>query len=570
MKKIYILSTIALAVAGLTSCDDLLDKDPLDTFANTDTYWNSTDNVEYQCNHLYNEYVGYGNGTGYGWFYFKSLSDDQANPSFENWTFINVPASSTTYYDDQFEAIRQCNYVIENVRTCDLDDEDKLHYEGVARMNRAWLFYQLVRCYGDIQWVNTPIDPADTETLYAARDDRDMVMDSVLADLNFACGTIQGSDHNYWNADLPYAMKADICLYEGTYSKYRTTDGNGQAADESRAKTYLNECVSACEAVMSAGYSLNDSYQENYNSIDLEDNPEMIFYKHYVQDYFMHSTVDYTMSSSEQYGLTKDGFESYLFLDGQPLASTTLDTNDAAYIDDDGYLYLGDVLSVRDKRLQETIDPYVCVSGYPWQRAGGANMVSSTGYTIAKYDNYEDMTVYYRNNTNKNYTDAPLFWLSVVYLDYAEAKAELGDLSESDFESSIKGLYDRAGIEDMTVAKLEAIDDPANNMDVSSLIWEIRRCRRSELMFDNWVRYWDLIRWHQLDKLDTVEHPEIVTGANLAGDTEGAADVSLVSGTTYIDVSHSLTRVFDNKYYFYPIPSDQLALNPNLTQNPGW
>lgn len=570
MKKLYIISAIVLAVTGLSSCDDLLDKDPLDTFANTDTYWNSADNVEYQCNHLYNEYIGYGNGTGYGWYYFKSLSDDQANPSFENWTFINVPASSTTYYDDQFEAIRQCNYVIENVRTCDLDDEDKLHYEGVARMNRAWLFYQLVRCYGDIQWVNTPIDPADTETLYAARDDRDMVMDSVLADLDFACATVQGSDHQYWNSDLPYAMKSDICLYEGTYSKYRTTEGNGQAADATRASKYLQECVSASEAVINAGYSLNSSYQENYNSIDLDDNPEMIFYKHYVQDYFMHSTVDYTMSSSEQYGLTKDGFESYLFLDGKPLASTSYSTDDAAYIDDDGYLYLGDVLAVRDKRLQETIDPYVCVSGYPWQREGGPNMVSSTGYTIAKYDNYVDMTVYYRNNTNKNYTDAPLFWLSVVYLNYAEAKAELGTLTEDDFANTIKGLYDRAGIENMTMAALEAIDDPANNMDVSSLIWEIRRCRRSELMFDNWVRYWDLIRWHQLDKLDTTVYPEIVTGANLAGDTEGLADVSLVSGTTYVDVSHSLSRTFDNKYYFYPIPSDQLALNPNLTQNPGW
>lgn len=567
MKKILIYSSIVLA-AGLVSCNDFLDKNPLDTFANTPEYWNNPDNVEYQTNALYNNYSGYGNGSGGGWYYFKSLSDDQANREFDNWTFINVPASSSTYYSSPFESIRQCNYIIENVRTSSLSDTDKRYYEGVARMNRAWLYYQLVREYGDIQWVNTPIDPADRETLYKGRDDRDIVMDSVLNDLNYACATVTGSSHNFWNKDLPYAMKSDITLFEGTYCKYRTQNDNGKAADSSRATRYLQECVSASQHVMDAGYTLSSSYKANYNSLNLSSNTEMIFYKQYEKTYFMHSTIDYTCSSSEQYGMTRDAFDNYLFLDGKPLATTTLDTNDAAVLNTDGNLDLTAVLAVRDKRLNATIDSIVCVNGYGWARSGGAPMTSSTGYTVGKYDNLT-MTVDDRQNINKNYTDAPLFWLSVVYLNFAEAKAELGTFTDTDFNNSIKGLYDRAGLS-LTLADLTAMNDPVNDMNVSSLIWEIRRCRRCELMFDNWVRYWDLIRWHQLDKLDSSNNPKILQGANMTNADQSKVSLSYASGTYYIDASYGQTRTYASKYYFYPIPSGQITLNPNLTQNPGW
>ena len=110
--------------------------------------------------------------------------------------------------------------------------------------------------------------------------------------------------------------------------------------------------------------------------------------------------------------------------------------------------------------------------------------------------------------------------------------------------------------------------DPANNMNVSSLLWEIRRVRRCELMFDGY-RYWDLIRWHQLDKLDTEKYPNIILGANVANDASDAVkDLQLVGN--YIDGSHGMTRTYDKKHYFYPVPTGQILYNPQLTQNPGW
>jgi len=87
-------------------------------------------------------------------------------------------------------------------------------------------------------------------------------------------------------------------------------------------------------------------------------------------------------------------------------------------------------------------------------------------------------------------------------------------------------------------------------------------------MFD-FYRYWDLIRWHQLDKLDTEKYPNIILGANLVNDKSDEAAAQTKTGN-YINCSKGLNRTFNNKHYFYPVPTGQILLNPQLTQNPGW
>jgi hypothetical protein len=79
----------------------------------------------------------------------------------------------------------------------------------------------------------------------------------------------------------------------------------------------------------------------------------------------------------------------------------------------------------------------------------------------------------------------------------------MGSLTQDDLNNSINKLQARAGLPAMTTTP-DA--DPANNMGVSNLIWEIRRCRRCELIMDNWYRYWDLIRWHQIGFNQVPEH----------------------------------------------------------------
>ncbi len=563
MKKILICSIMMMG--ALTSCNSFLDIHPDDTFTNTPAYWSNTDNLDNQCNTFLNNYLGYGNGSSYGWFYFKALSDDQVDFTDNNWTFTNVVASSADW-KSAYETVRHANYVLTGLAKSSLSYEAKATYEGIAKLNRAWTYYQLVRQYGDVPFINTVVNTADEEILYGPRINRDVVMDSVLNDLNYAAEHITQTNKQRFTADMALAMKADVALYEGTYCKYRTVaDNAGKGPDLTRAQRFLNECADACTKLMTKDYHLNASYKGNYNSTDLSKNPEMIFYKPYSKGKLTHSTINYTMNTSGTNGMTKDAFDAYLFLDGKPKATTSLATNDAATLNANNQYGIEAQLAVRDKRLAETIDPVLAFKGHAYQRAGTHAFTSTTGYAVSKYDNTTELTIGERNNNDRQYTDCPIFWLSVVYLDYAEAKAELGTITQTDLDNSINKLQIRAGLPGIQLAPAA---DPANNMGVSNLLWEIRRARRCELMFDNWTRYWDLIRWHQLHLIDSEQHPNVYLGANISNVPNPEVDVN---SNGYMIGSNTLNQVrrFDKKYYFYPIPTGQITLS-NLTQNPGW
>ncbi len=602
MKKLFIYGSLIIAAAGMTSCDDFLDDNrfPLDAQSNSPEYWNNAVNVEGQCNAFYNNYLGYGNSGGYGLFYFKTLTDDQAGGSFTNWTNTNVPASSSSW-SAPFKEIRRASYIINNVRKSSLTDADKIKYEAIARLNRAHQYFDLVKKYGDVQWISEVVDPADESVVYAGRTDRDIVMDSVLADLNYACANLPKGSKITWCKDMANAMKSDICLWEGTFCKYRTQADNGKAPNTERANKFLQECVTASQNVMNAGYALNATYGTVYNSTNLTGNSEVIFFKAYKEAVLLHSLIAYTASSTQLNGITKDAFDAYLFTDGKPKATTTLNTSDEAEItfagvDAEGKPKKADMtieplLAVRDARLAIITDPCIYFQGQSWVRSGSNEMTSATGYGVAKFDNVS-LPILDRTQTVRNYTNAPIFWLPVVLCNYAEAKAELGTITDDDIEATINKLYARAGLPATTKAGLEGINDPANNMGVSSLLWEVRRCRRCELITDNDFRYWDLIRWHQLDKLDSTKNPNILLGANIkqytayveaynaavsaynAGKAEDEQleklEMEVPQIGDYIDATKGLTRVYDKKHYLYPIPTNQLTLNPQLTQNPGW
>lgn len=574
MKKINIIFIATIALV-LVSCSDFLDKGPLDTFTN-DNFWTNENNVNGYANTFYETFTGYGNAGGSGLFYYRTLSDDQAGNSFANWSFQNVPANSNNWRDGWVE-IRRANVLLENVDNVNMSDEAKNHWRGVGRLMRAWHYYQLVRTYGDVPWVERSLDITDDGYLYGARENRDVIMDNVLEDLDYAClNMYDNSEKTKLNRNVAYAMKAEICLFEGTFRKYRKAEDGQSAPDMTGSNKFLNETKTATAYLMDKGFSLNSSYQGNYNSTDLSKNPEMIFYKAYRQSVLHHSLIAYVSSSTQMSGMSKNAFESYLFTDGRPLALTSLDKNDdaefmvgsktvAGEVIPDTVLSIKKMLDIRDKRLGETIDTALCYVGRGFTRFGtGISMTSSTGYGVSKYDN-KDLENEYRNQTSANFTHAPIFWLSTVYLQYAEACAELGNITQDDLDKSVNKLKERAGLPSLTVAV--GFSDPANNMDVSDLIWEIRRERRTELMFDNWSRYWDLIRWHQLDKLDSSVHPDILLGANIVNDPYNKV-VDKVGN--YIDGTKGMTRIFDKKHYWYPIPSDQISLNPQLEQNPGW
>lgn len=576
MKKSIILTALSLACLTFTSCDHFLDENryPLDKQTDNPNYWNNEANVSKQCDNLYVNFEGYGDD-GYGLFYFQTLTDNQGSGvggAFTNWAYTNVPTSNSIW-NASYTQIRHCNQIIQGVTNSTLAEGTKARYLGIARLMRALQYYDLVRAFGDVPYTDQVLDVNSPE-LYGPRDDRDMIMDKVYEDLKYAADNIGNGTKTTWSSDLAWAAMSKICLYEGTYCKYRTQAENYKAADLERANKYLNYVVAAGDHLMGRGYTLNADYRSNYNSVSLQGNPEMIFYKAYKQATLTHQTIRYTVASTVIAGISRDAFESFLFKDGKPLALTSENTSDKGELKDgEGSGSEGKVLSIykvlrnRDQRLAAIVDTVICYgsseTGMTYSRAGSSQLSSSTGYLVRKFDN-TDIPVNFR--TGNNYTCAPVYWLSVIYCDYAEAKAELGTLTDADLNNTINKLYARAELPAQTVASLTGMNDPANNMGVSSLIWEVRRCRRCETMLDDDLRYWDLQRWHQLDKLDTRSNPKIKQGANLTG---ALRPYNYMVGE-YMESIPGNDRVFSAREYLYPIPSQQISLNSALTQQPLW
>jgi SusD family. len=573
MKKISNLIVLILSVAVMASCEKVLDKEPLTDFTNSN-FWTSEKNVEMFANYFYNEWVGYGNGTSTnGVFYWQTLNDNQISSGFQDWYSRTVDASNGTW-NGSYTEIRRANTLIEKVPGIEgMSDAAKNHWVGVGRLYRALYHYYLVRSFGDCVWVDHVLDVTEEDRdgfIFSARTDRDIVMDKVLEDLNFAVSNIRESSSRVeMNRAVAQAIKSEICLYEGTFCKYRSSADGQKAADSGRAQKFLTECKTASEAIINNGnYALGASYRAVYNSIDLNGNKEMIMYKKYaLENSFCHSLIDYTCSSTMQSGMSKAAFDSYLFRDGNCLANTTLDKNDHAVFTESGSTWVADiseVLANRDPRLSESIDANLMYNGTPYQRYGVGHLTtSSSGYGVLKFDTNE-IPVAYRPEGGKNYTDAPIFWLAEILLNHAEACVELGDNAAA--VNSINKLRARAGMPNLTTSPAA---DPANNMGVSDLIWEVRRERRVEMMYDKNDRYWSLIRWHQLDKLDTSKYPDIAKGA-WVGNHLTESSTAKADANGYIDMTGKGTRTYDKKHYLRPIPSGQLDLNPNLGQNPGW
>ena len=565
MKKLFILGTVLLAGVALTGCDDFLEDNRYPGHLQIDNpqYWSNPENVQAQITGFYEDFLGYGNGSGYGAFYFTWTTDDQCGrTAFADWKNLNVPTSSSNW-SGPYTEIRHANQIIQGVEASNLSESQKNNFLGLARFYRARQYFDLVKKYGDVPLVTTVLD-VDSPELYGARTNRNEVMDFVLEDLDFAIANIATqSGKTVMSVDLARAMKAEICLYEASYARYHQTD-------DARARKFYQEVLNAAEPI-AANYPICDDYTSLYKAFrtdghgykGLSSNSEVIFMKAYEDGVLGHSTMDYSCASDGIAGITRDAFDSFLLLNGQ-LPAEGQDKGELAA--DGSSISIANLLADRDQRLAMTTYDHLIYQGMAWAGPNTAPMWSMTGYGVAKYDNWEvsnaDATT-----ANRSFTCAPLFWGARLYLAILEAKAELGTLNDADLTKYMKPLWDRAGFTVApTVALLSSINDPANDVNVSSLVWEIRRCRRCELMMDDDIRYWDLVRWHMLDHMDTTKYPKIIQGANVSMDPNNTNPTI----GEYLDCSFGQTRTFHERQYLYPVPAVERQLNPALTQNPGW
>ncbi|MCE7072118.1 RagB/SusD family nutrient uptake outer membrane protein [Dyadobacter sp. CY327] len=575
MKKLIYIMTLAI---GLASCD--LDRLPLDaispeTFFKTENdlllYTNSFYNMLPSAEDVYNEDV-------------DNVVKNSLRDELQGTRIVPTSGGGWTWTN-----LRNINYFLANSGKVQ-DPKAVAKYNGVARFFRAYFYFQMVKRFGDLPWYSGPIEAGDEALLNKARDPRTLVMDSVMADIDFAIANLEATRQvgtvTKWTA---LALKSRIGLYEGTFRKYHTEFNLPDS------EKFLDACITASEDLMkNSGYSIYKSTPKTaYQMFFASDNAiadEVILARDFsdaLQVY--HNLNYYTMTASYgKPGLEKKLVNSYLMADG------------SRFTDIKGYetMQFYDEVQNRDPRLSQTIR----TPGYT--RIGETTpLVPEFGATVTGYQLIKFVSEPKWDTFGKDITDMPIFRYAEVLLNYAEAKAEKGTLTQADLDISTKLTRDRVGMVNINMATANAKPDPYQAAQYTKLtgkntgvILEIRRERRIELVMENFFRWDDIVRWKEGQLLTKQFKGMYFPGpGNYDLDKNGKIDLVIYEGTKpavpgaqllklgseillengnkggNIVINSHITKRFDeNKDYLYPIPTQERLLNPNLTQNPNW
>ena len=143
-------------------------------------------------------------------------------------------------------SIRNVNFMLARTNNVVGDVAEINHYIGLARMFRAKLYYDKVLSYSDVPWYSRDLQTTDTEELFKPQDPRALVVDSVMADLDFAVKNMKdnSSGRTRWYRSGALAMQARIALAEGCWRKYHPELGLNDA------DRFFKVAADACNAIM--------------------------------------------------------------------------------------------------------------------------------------------------------------------------------------------------------------------------------------------------------------------------------------------------------------------------------
>ncbi len=500
-----------------------------------------------------------------------------------------VPTTDSRW---SWSELRNINFLLNNPSALSYKDPAlRDRYFGLAKFFRAVFYFEKVRWYGDVPWYGKVIENNDVESLMKGRDSRALVMDSIMADLDFAIEHLPAARNvervTRWTA---LALKSRIALYEGTWRKYHTEYNLPDA------ERYLQLAADASlRFINESGYTIYNKttgpsgkpYQDLFATLNADGvADEVILARRYSNELALRHNLQFYITARTQGkpGLEKGLVNSYLMADG------------SRFTDRPGYdtLEFYDEVQNRDPRLAQTIR----TPGYT--RIGQTtSLAPDFEATMTGYQPIKWMNIVAMDGNSQSYHDMVLFRAGEVLLNYAEAKAELGTLTQEDIDLSIKKLRDRAGMPNLDLVAANANPDPyleTSYRNVSGpnkgVILEIRRERRIELVMENNLRWEDLMRWKEGHLLMRPFLGMYFPGAGLYDlNRDGRNDVEVYNGSRppatgpYQIATSELTspgggNVFTNRNiiktfredrdYLWPLPIEDLELNKNLQQNPNW
>ena len=594
MKKNIILYSFIALLSGTAGCSDMLDEYPLDAIS-PETYYNNADELRSATNQFYGMFPGAASG-------YTESADVVCifNLPAEVQGIRTVPTSGGGW---NWEYLRAVNFYLSHSVRCD-DVDAREHFDGIARFFRAYFYFEKVKRFGEVPWFDRELSSTDPE-LFRPRDSRDFIMDKILDDLTYAIDNISDKKDLYnvthWTA---LALKSRICLFEGTFRKYHGVPGY---------EKFLNECATASKLFIdNAPYAIYQTgaqpYRDLFSSMNAIEE-EVILARDYDRSQnVMHEANANTLSPTYgRPGMNKKIVNSYLM------------TNGDRFTDQPGYetMQYYDEMQNRDPRLTQTVvgPGYMRINS---DAVSSPNFgASTTGYQITKWVTDASGDGYLGSSN-----DYILFRAAEVYLNYAEAKAELGTLTQEDLEISIKKILDRVSMPNIDMDAANANPDPylcaleSGYQNVTGpnkgVILEIRRERTIELLLEGF-RYYDIIRWKEGKVFEQpykgMYFPGLTQGSGdnrydvfdmndgTVGDKE-KVDICIYTGKKpsvknirkfyklgdeFVltdgdkgniichDIEKEPRQWREDRDYLYPIPTqERLLSNGTLSQNPNW
>ncbi|QGY47931.1 RagB/SusD family nutrient uptake outer membrane protein [Maribellus comscasis] len=563
---------IILAVATvllISSCENFIDLQPLDQIS-MDDYWKTSTDLE---NYMLQFYPTLPSSI----IVDADMNSDNMLTSSPNTILNGERTLRTGNWKNEWSNLRNVNIFLENYGKCESEFDEYKHFLGEAYFFRAWYYFDLLQKYGDLPWYSKALQLDDEDELMKPREPRTLIADSILVDLDKALlylNTREEAGNNRINKEASLALKTRVALYEGTWQKYHANTPFGTSG--ANPDKYFQACVDAAEELMDGSYSVgvyntgkpSEDYYKMFGFDNMSDVNEVLFYKAY--------NADEGMSNSSQYRLVKSPtgssatmelISSYLGKNGEPYDyiehSKTNKGND----------FLTKIAEDCDPRLKSSIwipgDVMASVSdnivfSMPNVNGGALELVV-TGFQIKKSSNPESPAAG-KMSEGRSETGHIYFRYGEVLLNYAEAKYELDNTIAY---AQLNLLRERAGMPDFAVNPKESDYSPVDyGYSVSDELYEIRRERRVELALEGF-REMDFMRWaaHSLFKgkrlkgypFNSEEFPDFYPTL----DENGLIDYL----STQLPNGYQFRESQD---YLYSIPQDEITLNPNLEQNPGW
>lgn len=491
-----------------------------------------------------------------------------------------IPSSGGGWAYGDWSTLRNINYFMVNYNKVNASWDNQKVYVGEALFFRAWFYFSKLRQFGDLPWVNKPLDITSGE-LKTPRLSRSVIVDSIMNDLDRAVQYLPSKasgQASRVNKQVAQLFQARIALFEGSWEKYHAGTPFGVSGADGTKFLQKAATVSADLIANTGGYALvatpgTDGYWRIFNQVNYSSNTEVMLWRQFDLNinggHYWHR---YTNTGAGR-GLTKNLVDYYLCTDGKPITGNALYQGDATLLN---------VIKNRDPRMVQTIyindGNHIVTNNRPNGAAPNIFDVPTfsapneqkpaTGYQVYKGHDPD-----YNQQQDRGTSGYIIFRFAEALLINAEAKAELGTITQNDLDITVNKLRARVGMPNLLLAAITA--DPKWEFPaLSPIINEVRRERRVELACEGY-RKDDIFRWAAADELIVGWKPK---GAKLAQWT-GVVDSKYL--TSYPVDENGYIELFKTNLatgykfnllrdYLSPIPTDQMVLNPDIKQNPGW